>query len=81
MEGAQSIYSIRNRNFAIRNELLFLNDNYLLNFIALTDLVNHIKSFINLPKAGMLPVEMLCIGAAVTDEKLRATGVSSGMRH
>ena len=44
-------------------------------------LVNYIKSFNYLPKAGMFPVEMGSVLSVMADKKLRTTGISSGMCH
>jgi hypothetical protein len=51
------------------------------NFISSTDSVNHIKALNHLAKAGMVTVQVTCIGTAMADEKLRSPGISSCMCH
>ena len=53
----------------IDKNLCFDNHNFL-NFITLTDGIDHFQSFINFTKAGMLTIQMFCITSAMTDKEL-----------
>jgi hypothetical protein len=54
---------------------------YFIDFVAFLYFVNNLHSFKDFAKAGMLPVEMLCIGSAMADKELGTPGISAGMGH
>ena len=63
------------------SNLLFFDDYYFFNFISLTNIINHFQSLVNFSEARVLSVKMSRIFAAVTNKKLRTSGVSACMCH
>ena len=49
---------------------LFLCNHDLFDPVALADIIDHLQSFNDFPKTGMVAIEMCGISAAVTNEKL-----------
>lgn len=60
--------------------LFFFHYNFFY-FVSSLDLVDDVYSFYDFPEAGMVSVEVLGVFPIMADKELRATCVSSCMRH
>jgi hypothetical protein len=60
---------------------LYFKDYHFFHYITLTNLIDHLKTFVNFPEDGMVAVEVFGVFAAVADEELGASGVSAGVGH
>ena len=52
-----------------------------LNLVALADFIYYFQSFYDLAKAGVMPVQVGGVVAAVTDKELAAPGIPAGVSH
>jgi hypothetical protein len=62
-------------------DALYFEDHHFFHDITLTDLIDHIKPFINFPEDGVVAVEVFGVVAAMADEELGTSGVSAGVGH
>jgi hypothetical protein len=60
---------------------LYFKDHHFFHDIPLTDLIDHIKSFVNFAEDGVIAIEVLGVVTVMTDEELGASGVSAGVGH
>ena len=61
--------------------MLLLNDGDAQNKVAWVDVVNNVNTLNHLAEAGVYAVKVLCVGAVVADEELRAAGIFAAVRH
>ena len=61
--------------------MLLLNDGDAQNKVAWADVVDNVNTLNHLAEAGVYAVKVLCVGAVVADEELRAASILTSVSH